>query len=71
MRPVMDTKTLLKEVDRYLSKAKLSEATLGRKAVNDGKAIKRLRSGGRMWPETAQRLRQFMADNPDLRGRAA
>lgn len=63
--------TLLAEVDRYLEMTGLSPATLGKKAVNDGKCIDRLRGGKRAWPETVARIRQFMKDNPHLRGRGS
>jgi len=60
---------LLKEIDHFLAETGMAETTLGKRAVNDGKAVKRLRNGGRMWPETAQKLRDFMAEQQ--RGAAA
>lgn len=61
---VMDSDSILKEVDGYLADSRITETTLGKKAVNDGKAIPRLRAGKRMWPETIQKLRDFMRENP-------
>lgn len=63
----MDTQSILNQVDRYLIKTGMKESTLGRKALNDGKAITRLRAGRRMWPETVEKLTQFMRDNSHLR----
>lgn len=59
-----EIETLLTEVDGYLAKTGMAPSTFGRKTVNDGKCIDRLRSGGRAWPETIDAIRQFMASNP-------
>ncbi len=60
----MDNANILTEIDTYLAKTEMAPSTLGLKAINDGKAVNRLRSGKRMWPETIDKLRQFMRDNP-------
>lgn len=52
---------LLEEIDSFLARTGMAETTFGKKALNDGKAIGRLRNGGRMWPETVEKLRGFMA----------
>jgi hypothetical protein len=56
----MSNQDILKDVDGFLGKTGMAESTLGRKALNDGKAIARLRAGKRMWPETIDKLREFM-----------
>lgn len=62
----MSTEDLLKDIDEFLEKSGMAETTFGRKSVNDGKAVGRLRSGKRMWPETINRIRQFIdAENSD------
>jgi hypothetical protein len=61
---VMDYEHIIGDVEIYLARTGMAETTFGRKALNDGKAIKRLRAGKRMWPETVQKLRSFMAENP-------
>ncbi|HXI36313.1 MAG TPA: hypothetical protein VNH80_05315 [Burkholderiales bacterium] len=38
----------------------MAESTFGRRAVNDGKFVARLRDGARVTPETLQRVNQFM-----------
>ena len=38
----------------------MAETTFGRHAVNDGKFVSRLRGGGKVTPETAARVRNFM-----------
>jgi hypothetical protein len=55
------TDALLADIDAYLAKNPgISETTFGRKAVNDGKLVPRLRRGRRVWPETEQAIRGFM-----------
>ncbi|MDQ5850294.1 MAG: hypothetical protein M3544_15155 [Pseudomonadota bacterium] len=39
----------------------MAESTFGRRAVNDGKFVARLRDGARVMPETLQRVNQFLA----------
>lgn len=59
-----DIENLVREIDRYCAAVGLKPSTLSRKAIDDGKFYKRVRAGGRCWPETAARIRQYMADNP-------
>ena len=59
----MDNQSIISEVEAFLAKTRMKETTFGKKAVNDGKAVRRLRSGKRMWPETIDKLREFMASN--------
>lgn len=58
------TTPLLQEIEQFLARedVKLSETAFGKQAVNDGKFIPNLRSGRRVWPETADRIRSFMAN---------
>ncbi len=66
---------LLDEIDQFLATSKMAETTFGRKAVNDGKFVPRLRGGGRCWPETAERavryIREFERGGQELRDQAA
>jgi hypothetical protein len=39
----------------------MAESTFGRRAVNDGKFVARLRDGARVTPETLERVNKFMA----------
>lgn len=58
------TSKLLADIASFLERNPgIAETTLGRAAVNDGKIVKRLRAGGRCWPETEAKLRQFMRAN--------
>jgi hypothetical protein len=58
------SEALLREIAEYCRHAGLAESTFGRLAVNDGKLVGRLRLGGRVTTETADRLRAFMAAPP-------
>jgi hypothetical protein len=44
----------------------MAESTFGRRAVNDGKFVGRLRIGGRITTETVERVRSFMQQHPTL-----
>lgn len=55
---------LLAEIESYCREVGMAETTFGRKALNDGKVVGRLRAGGRVWPETADKVRLFIEQNP-------
>lgn len=57
------TADLLREIDEYLAHTGMAQTTFGRLAVNDGKFVGRLRTGKRAWPETHERVRQFIQDH--------
>jgi hypothetical protein len=52
---------LLREITDYCRLVRMAESTFGRLAVNDGKLVTRLRSGGRLTGETEDRVRAFIA----------
>lgn len=58
----MDTVELLTDIETFIASHSMSESTFGREALNDWAFIKNLREGRRVWPETADRVRQFMAE---------
>jgi hypothetical protein len=67
----MDAAVLLEEIAAYCRAAGLAESTFGRRAVNDGKFVSRLRYGGRITTETLDRVRAFIAGNaPSANARA-
>lgn len=57
-----DKKPLLKLIDEFLEETGMAETTFGKKSVNDGKFVGRLREGKRIWPETADKATEFMSD---------
>jgi len=57
------SEALLREIADYCRAAGIAESTFGRLAVNDGKLVGRMRQGGRVTTETADRLRAFIVAN--------
>src|SRR5947209_14108318 len=47
----------------------MAESTFGRRAVNDGKLVGRLRIGGRVTMETVERVRTFMSEHRSVESR--
>lgn len=59
----MDTRDqILAEIEALLRRTEMAETTFGRKAVNDGKFVARLRAGGGLTTRTADQVRAFIAD---------
>jgi hypothetical protein len=53
--------TLLSEIDKFLAAEKIGEHRFGILAASNGRLVERLRNGGRIWPETEEQVRSFMA----------
>lgn len=53
---------LLSEIEAFLAEFGIGEHRFGILAANNGRLVERLRSGGRVWPETEDRVRKFMAE---------
>src|SRR5215467_11551190 len=58
------SEALLRDIADYCRSAGIAESTFGRHAVNDGKLVSRLRLGGRVTTDTAERVRAFIAREP-------
>src|SRR6059058_5169971 len=52
--------TLLGSISDFCRRTGMAESTFGRRAVNDGKFVARLRDGARVTPETLQRVNTFI-----------
>lgn len=63
--------TLLSEIETFLAETGMSEYRFGYRAVKNGRLVNRLRDGRRVWPETVDAVRGFMAAERELRGRPA
>jgi hypothetical protein len=61
-RPMSEA--LLHDIAEFCRRAGMAESTFGRRAVNDGKLVGRLRLGGRVTTETVDRVHEFMARTP-------
>lgn len=66
----MDSQALLDEVAEYCRRVGMAESTFGRRAVNDGKFVGRLRVGGRVTAETVARVQAFMQQEIPPKGLA-
>src|SRR5258706_1678898 len=53
--------TLLDSIADFCRRQGIAESTFGRRAVNDGKFVARLRDGARITPETLERVSSFLA----------
>lgn len=51
---------LLSEIEAFLKSERIGEHRFGILAANNGRLVERLRSGGRIWPDTEGRVREFM-----------
>src|SRR6059058_5433344 len=61
MEQVMEARgTLLDSISEFCRRAGMAESTFGRRAVNDGKFVARLRDGARITPETLERVSVFL-----------
>ena len=52
---------LLDSISEFCRRAGMAESTFGRRAVNDGKFVSRLRDGARITPETLERVSTFLS----------
>jgi len=63
----MKNDTLLAEISEYCRDAGMAESTFGRRAVNDGKLVTRLREGKRITVDTLDRIKAFLSDGTPAR----
>ncbi len=56
---VMSTK-LLEEIESFLAETGTGAFRFGLKAIKNGRLVERLRSGGRVWPETEMEVRAYI-----------
>ena len=57
----MKNDALLTQISGYCRHAGMAESTFGRRAVNDGKLVHRLREGKRITIDTLERIQAFVA----------
>ena len=56
---------LLSQVQAFLAQHGMAPSRFGVLAVNDKNFVRDLSAGRRMWPETVERVRSFMASHTD------
>ena len=54
--------TFLSDIEAFLAETGMGETYFGKRAARNSELVARLRNGGRVWPETEQAVRSFMAD---------
>ncbi len=59
--PAREDAALLDSIAEFCRRTGMAESTFGRRAVNDGKFVARLRDGARITPETLERVARYMA----------
>lgn len=52
---------LIDEIDAFLTEFGISEHHFGRIAANNGRLVERLRDNRRIWPDTEENVRNFIA----------
>ena len=63
----MSKDQLLTAVIEFCQENKMAESTFGRKAVNDGKFVSRLRTGARVTPETFEKVKKFINSSGNVK----
>ena len=63
----MSKDQLLTAVIEFCKEHKMAESTFGRKAVNDGKFVSRLRTGARVTPETFAKVKKFINSSGNVK----
>ena len=63
----MSKDKLLTAVIEFCQEYKMAESTFGRKAVNDGKFVSRLRTGARVTPETFEKVKKFINSSGNVK----
>ena len=61
----MTTGILLSDIEDFLARTGMGPSYFGKQAVGNSEIVARLRSGGRVWPETEAALRRFMDERRD------
>ena len=53
---------LLSEIRSFLAQTGMGPSYFGKASCGNSELVERLESGGRIWPETADKVRAFMAE---------
>lgn len=59
---------LLADIERFLSDTGMGASYFGKASINNSELVRRLRHGGRVWPETEARVRAFMLTRSKVAG---
>lgn len=53
---------LLSEIEEFLARTGMTPTRFSEDAIRDRHFVRQLRKGRRVWPETAEKARSFMAE---------
>ena len=53
--------SLIDAIDTFLAATGMGPSYFGKRAVGNSELVRRVRAGGRVWPETEAAVRDFMA----------
>lgn len=56
----MKAPSILDEIDAFLRESGMGASYFGKVATGNSELVARLRAGGRVWPETEQKVRDFI-----------
>ena len=54
---------LIEQIMAFCERTDMPHSSFGFYAVGDGKFVARIKRGGRCWPETEQKVRDYIAKN--------
>ena len=57
------TSSLISDIERAAAALAISPSTVGERAGQGGRFYQRLKDGARVWPETAQKVRDWIKTN--------
>ena len=58
---------ILEEIDAFMAETGIGGFRFGMLAIKNGRLVERLRYGGRIWPDTEERIRAFMIAEKERR----
>lgn len=53
--------TLITDIEAFLAETGMGASYFGKAAAKNSELVQRLRAGGRVWPETEEQVRRFIA----------
>ncbi len=56
----MDSNALIQAIEAFAAKRGIAPATVTSRAVSNSRLYSRLKRGGRVWPETAAKVQQWI-----------
>lgn len=54
------TVKLIEEIRTFLNVTQMGKTYFGKKSIGNSELVNRLEKGGRIWPDTERRVREFM-----------